>query len=193
MDPQNIFKTDTLRTVMSVIIPGAFATGPYFLVASYTIEKVNKFWLNKPIVFAVIAIIIVLAVGNFMEDLGGFLECHWRDKLKLNKEDEYGDFQYYWDKYIQIELQDHHVGHRYMRNIVTRMYFELSIFPSLILFYIGFVWANYYGKYMDCTGLTIISVAIGLTLWLCWYESRDSVRALAILRKKVIDGIPQGK
>lgn len=185
MDYSNTLKTEAIRPITTVVIPGAFATGPYFLVAAHYFERVPIFWESKPLLFAIISIIIIISSGLMMENLGGFLEEFWINQYK--KKDP--NFEPYWEKYLKLKIENEYVGQRYLRTIVTRMYFELSFFSSLLFFFVGAHWANYVNGYWNCTGGIVISTAILSVIGFTFYEAGQSVNALNKLRKKIVDGV----
>ncbi|MDE2105217.1 MAG: hypothetical protein KGL39_48780, partial [Patescibacteria group bacterium] len=79
-------------------------------------------------------------------------------------------------------------GQRYLRTIVTRLYFELSMVPALALFLVGFLCLNLFDPFIRCSGAVLISIVIaGLAVYL-FYEAKRSVFVLSSLREAIIEG-----
>ncbi|MEW6128132.1 MAG: hypothetical protein AB1757_13915 [Acidobacteriota bacterium] len=181
MDIISALKSELFRPLIILFIPGVTASSPYALLLGHYIPQVKFFRESQPSAFVVIITICALAVGLILEDVGSRIEVGW-DKL-LKKQD--ATHEENWNNYLRLKLKDEIVGQRYLQTFLTRMKFELSMAPALILFSIGLFWLNWVYSISVCASLTITVVVLGLAAYLLW-ESYSSAQVLSNTRKQII-------
>ncbi|MBZ5554765.1 MAG: hypothetical protein LAO21_18765 [Acidobacteriia bacterium] len=184
MDPLSAFRTEVLRPIVTIVVPGSIATAPFVLLARYYFPQTYTLWEQHPSAFVTILTVCVLAVGFILEDLGGHIEKDlWdhRIKKKYQRHDED------WYKYLQLRLQDEIIGQRYIQDIKTRMKFELSMVPALLIFLIGLIWTNAEYKLWSTCGSIVSSIIILIIAAYLAYESFLSAEILSKTRKLILD------
>jgi uncharacterized membrane protein YbhN (UPF0104 family) len=184
MDPLSAFRTEVLRPIVTIVVPGAIATGPFVLLAGYYFPQTHNLWEQHPSAFVTILTVCVLAIGLILEDLGGHIEKDlWDCKIKKKYQRQDED----WDKYLQLRLQDEIVGQRYIQDIKTRMKFELSMVPALLTFLVGLIWTNAQYNLWSLFGGIVSSMIILLIAAYLAYESFLSAEILSRTRKLILD------
>jgi hypothetical protein len=139
MDLDKAVGNEVFKPLVSIVIPGAVAIAPYVLLAEHYISGTSVFWKAHDAAFVSIVVALAIAIGLMLEDLGGLIEFEIIDRLLDKKTKKH---KANWKKYLQLKTKDEYVGQRYIRTVVTRLKFELSMAPALILLGIGIQWAR---------------------------------------------------
>jgi hypothetical protein len=185
MDLISAFKSEVLRPIVTLVIPGATAIAPWVIVVSYYIPKVAEFWKNHPTAFVAIITACVLSAGLILEDIGASIETFiWNRVADEATKQE-------WDKYLKLQLKDEIVGQRYLQTILMRLKFELSMPPALVVFAMGLLWIE--GLYDTGSGkatLSLSGIVFGIAVYL-FYEAIQSVQLLANTRRLIIESIEE--
>jgi hypothetical protein len=175
-------KSELFKPLVTLLVPGAIAVGPYVLVAHGRIPACETFWKEHSVAFVSVVLIGVIAAGLVLENIGSRIESGW-DKLLGRKIKGFEDD---WHAYLRLRNTDDVVGQRYLRTILTRMKFELSAAPALVFHIFGMVWVKWL---FDVPGwldlIIIILFLIVLTIYLVW-ESFSSAKVLAKVRADII-------
>jgi len=153
------------------------------LLARARVPECETFWTDHPVAFVSVVLISVLAAGLVLEDFGSRIEGSiWDRWLKARV----STFDQDWHIYLRLQAHEEIVGQRYLRSILIRMKFELSMAPALIIHAIGLVWTNLGNSILDVYDLTVVVVILlALAAYLLW-ESWTSAQLLVELRKDVI-------
>lgn len=184
MDVTSFLKNEIFRPLTTLVIPGSFAIGPFVILCQNHSKPISDFSKTNPNLYAAVLFILVLASGLVLEDLGGHLETKFSNDL----EKENIKHKLVWHDYLKLNTQDQFIGQRYLRTIVTRLYFELSMVPALALFLIGFLCLDFFDPFIRCSGAVVISIlTIGLGVYL-FFEAKRSVCVLSSLRETIIEG-----
>ena len=184
MDIESTLKDEIFRPLATTIVPGAFAIGPYILVAGYYVPTVAQFWNDHPSAFVTLSGFFVVAAGLILEDLGSEIEVCWLDKRMKSLD---ADFENTWFKYLQLtENEQNSVGLRYLRTVHLRFKFELSLIPALFFMMIGLIWLNVIYKYLACTGTILLPAFILVLIAYLSYEARQGAKLLHDVRKQVL-------
>ncbi len=183
MDLIAALKSELFRPLVTLVIPGSIASGPYVLVLGYYFPRVVSFWNDHPSAFVTMVTIAILAAGLIIEDLGAFIENDfWDGKLAT----ENADHATNWDEYLKLKTQDEIIGQRYLRTVLVRMKFELAMVPALFFFWSGLLWLN---RLYDVWRASRFVLMSGVILVLAMYMLLESYRSAAImsnLRKLII-------
>jgi hypothetical protein len=90
-----------------------------------------------------------------------------------------------------MHAKDEVIGQRYLRNLITRFKFELSMAPALLLTWGGLLWLNrLYGVWSGCAFFWISAVVLLPMAYLFW-ESYHSAKLLARTRRLIIGAVRQ--
>lgn len=181
MDFVSAVKSDAFAPVLTYIVPGAFAVGPYVLVLIELQPSIDRFWQTHPTIFSILMTIIVLFVGALLEELGTRLELRWDKRIGVTN----------WERYLQLRVKDEIVGQRYLRIILMRMKFELSMVLAIPLMLIGLAWFNQVYPYSSWGTISwIVAFFVLVTMYLLW-ESYQSAVLLNTTRSLIIEAVQQ--
>jgi hypothetical protein len=183
LDPISGLKGEFFRPLTSVLIPGVLAASPYAAMAFKRFPEINSilsspFWVGGIILFAGILF------GMLMENLGSRLEIIlWRFCAKNAERDEE------WKTYLQLKTTDEIIGQRYLRTLLTRLKFELSVVPAMICFAFGANWFNsQYGNVDGCQ-MAVGTFVVVLIIIYEVYEAKCSIVLLAEIRKNILTAV----
>jgi putative Mn2+ efflux pump MntP len=186
MDLISAFKSELLRPLATLIVPGAVSIGPFIIIVGYYVRQVPKFWNDHPSAFVAIIIICVLGLGMILENFGSQVEAGIWDKI-LNKRDPSHNST--WDEYLKLEMKDEVVGQRYLRTVLLRMKFELSMGPALITLSIGLIWINSLYAVWQWWSAIVLFFGLMILAGYLIYESFSSAKILASTRKCVVEAV----
>jgi hypothetical protein len=184
MDFIAALKNEVFRPLVTLVIPGAIAIGPFILVAAYYFPQVNAFWNEHPSAFVAILIVSILTVGLILENLGSFIEWNIFDEILDRKDPEH---KANWERYLQLWLNDEIIGQRYLRQNLTRLKFELSMVPGLFFFFCGLLWANRLYHLWRNSRFIWLSLVIIVVTVLMLFEAYRSAKTLARTRSLIIE------
>jgi hypothetical protein len=185
MDFTSAVKSDALRPVSTIVAPGAVAVSPFVVVLGHYVPAVSGFWSEHETAFGFIVALTILIAGFFLEELGALIEVSWDERLSRR----YPFHAVVWRVYLQLKLKDDLIGQRYLREILTRMKFELSMGPALLACTVGLNWTNeIYGIWSACTMLLISFILLGLAGFFLW-ESYQSAELLSRTRRAIVDAM----
>src|SRR5688572_7600414 len=132
MDFASAVKNDAFAPILTYVVPGAVAVAPHLLVVASYFDHVARFGTQHPAALTIAATILILVVGALLEEFGQRLELLW-DRGIANAN---------WVPYLKLRLNDEIVGQRYLRRILIRMKFELSMVFALPICIAGLIWLN---------------------------------------------------
>jgi hypothetical protein len=95
-----------------------------------------------------------------------------------------------WDKFLQLAYDKEPIGQRYIRNILFRMKFELSVGVALVFMTIGLSIYNYNHTIFSNLWLNILGVYVAPllgTIYLIFVEGWQSSRVLHSTRKLLVE------
>jgi hypothetical protein len=151
------------KLLITVLIPGLVAIFPYLLLI-YNLypDFYGSITSNYTYVITLVTI-LSLIFGLIIENIGSRIEVEVFDKV--NKCDSK-----IWEKFLKLSYEKEPVGHRYLRNILMRMKFELGLFIALIFMAIGLIVFNYKFPIFEsqCSALIflfIIPIALAVFLY----------------------------
>ena len=184
MDFTSAFKSEVFRPLVTLVVPGSTALGPYIIVTGYYIPRVRVFWEEHPWAFVAIVVVCILTCGLILEDIGTWVERQW-DKLLESKN---GDHIKTWYEYLKLELDDEIIGQRYLRIILTWMKFELAMAPALISLGVGLIWIhNLYDIWHGGRGVYLACIFLVCLTAFLLYESYMSATILGMVRKTIVE------
>lgn len=175
------------RVLIQLIIPGLLACFPFLLLFFELQPDILAFFQSNSTLMATFVILLSLISGIILENFGSRIEVHYYDEKQLKMDDEYLDV---WDKFLQLAYDKEPIGHRYIRNILFRMKFELSVGVSLVFMTIGLGIYNYTHVIFSNLLLNILVVyvlPIMGTLYLIFIEGWQSSKILHATRKLLVE------
>lgn len=184
MDFSSAVKSDVLRPVLNFVVPGTFAIAPYLVIAAHYLPFVPSFWNDHSAAFSALAIVLVLFVGGLLEDFGTRLEVFWDERLNALPNHNAN-----WDKYLSLRIKDEIIGQRYIRNLLTRFKFELSMVFALPIMLVGLVWLNALYQVWSDTAFAGVAVIVLIVENYLLDESYQSAKLLHKTRQIVIDAV----
>jgi hypothetical protein len=183
MDIEKAVSNEVFKPLVGVIIPGAIAVAPYVIVTQAYVPKVLTFWHDHESSFVALVLACMIAAGLALEDIGAFIEHEVLDpRLEKSECGHVAD----WDRYLQLKMKDEYIGQRYVRTLVTRLKFELSMFPALLILTGGIVWIQALYQVWSRVGIALLSAFLlclsAFMLWQAWL----STKALSKTRKLLL-------
>ena len=186
MDITAPFKSEVLRPITTWVIPGSIAIAPYVLVLAFHVPQVASFLKASPSASAAVITICVLSAGLVLDNFGSSIESGLWDRLLQRK---YPNHLSDWDRYLKLRIKDEIIAHRYLKSILMRMKFELSMAPALLIFWVGLSWVNWiYGIWL-VRGTIFITVLILSGVLYFLRSSYTSARVLSRVRASILEAI----
>lgn len=182
MDITSALKSEVFRPVATLVVPGALAIGPYIVVAQYYLPTITKFWQDHDGPFVAIVVVLVLAAGLILEDLGALIEIGVDAIVSKNDPRHQKD----WHRYLALKLKDEIIGQRYLRTLVVRLKFELSMAPALTSMFFGLAWIQQiYAPWTTKSFVTLSFFFVVLVTYLLC-EAYLSARNLGSVRRDIL-------
>jgi hypothetical protein len=176
------------RVLIQLIIPGLIAIFPWFLLFINSHYNANSYFHNNSTITITTLTFLALIAGLLLENFGGRIEIMWFDVLNKRKDPNYMTI---WNKFLQLNYDGKEpIGHRYIRNIVLRMKFELSAGIALIPMSVGLemlhkeknIFSNGFIAF-----LVIYLVPWLIAIYIVVIEARSSSKVLAETRKLLVE------
>jgi len=183
MDISSALKNEIFRPLTTIVVPGAFAVGPFVLITGYYVAPLHSFWVTNPNAFVSALSIVVIAAGLILEDIGSGIEVIWDKCLKGTMPDREAT----WNKYLKMKITDEFVGQRYLRTIMIRFKFELSMAPALLVFLLGLLWVNALYGMWNAAAMSFVSLLVSALSAFLFWESYDSSRLLGKIHQALVD------
>lgn len=176
------FGSEVFRPLATIVIPGATAISVWF-VALLQRYKVFRDLVAPNHTEAILVLILVsIAVGLLVEDVGSRVESRCFDKLIVRKP-EFVDHEKEWYEYLRLAFKIEPVGQRYLRTIVLRLKFELGTLVALALATPGLFLT-------DISARTEVAIIVFIVLFWIYLliEARASHELLHRIRHELIKG-----
>jgi hypothetical protein len=137
----------------------------------------------------VIAVVLVaLIMGIILENIGSRIEVNIYDNLLAQRKEAYFET---WEKFLVIQYNGQEpIGHRYLRNILFRMKFELSTGAGLIIMTIGLGIYNIDHVIFNSdiiNTLVVYLFPLSTSIYLLVFEGWRSAEVLAECRKALVE------
>lgn len=179
-------KFDVNRFIIGIFIPGIFATTPFMLVFFEFFPDAQLYILNSDGLLTLFIFCISITAGLIIEDIASQIELKVYDNINIC---EYPEHKEEWDKYLSLDIPTNTdlIAQRYLRNILIRMKFELSMAVALIIAFIGLYQLNDLTSFTEnITNLNIYLVIYFLLILFFFYESFQGSRLLIEKRKLIL-------
>jgi hypothetical protein len=182
MDFASTMKSEVFRPIAILIVPGALASFPYFMLATKYFPDLAQYRDGHEVPYYAVSLLLVIAVGLLLEDMGSVIEAEFWDKL-LEKEYKLEET---WDKYLALSFDKEPIGHRYLRTMVLRLKFELGFSIAVLPFLIGLAWLNAAFPVLSWPAYGHLALGfVVVAIYLLW-ESFRGARVLAETRRTLV-------
>jgi hypothetical protein len=177
------------RILIQLVTPGLLASFPFILLFFNARPDVAEFFLqdSKGLLVTSIAL-VALIMGIILENLGSRIEVNIYDNLLSLRRKEYLET---WEKFLMIQYQGQEpIGHRYLRNILFRMKFELSAGVGLIIMTAGLGIYNFNHVIFESilvNCLIVYLLPLATSIYLLVFEGWRSAEVLAECRKSLVE------
>lgn len=176
------------KVLLQIVIPGLIAIFPWFLLFIHSHPNAKNYLIANPSIIITTLIFLSLIAGTILENLGGRFEVLYLDYKNSKKDSEYEEI---WKKFLLLKYTgEEPIGHRYIRNILHRMKFELSAGVALIPMQIGLIILNNQRPIFENhvqTCILIIFFPLAICLYLLFVEAPSSSKVLADTRKVLVN------
>jgi hypothetical protein len=175
------------RVLFQIIVPGLLASFPYLMLFFEQKPDILEFFLGdaKTLFVTFVALLSILP-GMILENFGSIIEAHYYDRRHKKKDNKYMTT---WKKFLQIAYDKEPIGHSYLRNILFRMKFELSVGCGLIFMTIGLGIYDYDHVIFKNSYLNLIIVYIlptVVSIYLIFIEGWKGSKVLHETRKLLV-------
>lgn len=185
MDFASALKPDIYRVVAVNLVPGFVGTAPWIAGVFWTRLQDSATWqqdgLLIPIGITLAA--TVMAAGLLFEDIGSRIEVHWADRWLLKN---YPRLARGWRTYLSTKRDNELIAQGYLRAILLRFKFELSMIPALLCSASGLIAAHSCGDGLGRGQTQILSMTLLLLMALLLQEVRSGAGVLAKTRHVII-------
>lgn len=177
------------RVLIQLVTPGLLTSFPFILLFFDARPDVAEFFLQDSKGLLVTTIVLVaLVMGIILENIGSRIEVNIYDNLLSRRRKEYFEN---WEKFLMIQYQGQEpIGHRYLRNILFRMKFELSAGAGLIIMTAGLGIYNIGHVIFESIIVNVLIVYIlplATSIYLLAFEGWRSAEVLAECRKALVE------
>jgi hypothetical protein len=183
-------KSELLRPLSTLILPGAVAISPYFALLRALVPGFAEVVTANRAEAILVTTAGCLFVGLILEDAGSERESAWDDAA--------GDeLRRPWNDYLRLAFKTEPIGHKYIRSVLLRMKFELGSLMALRVAIPGVV-ALYFLRsgHPEWCPFSAVSVALTLTValmvwlhYLFFRWAKDGHRILHETRVELLKGI----
>lgn len=183
MTPEGTLKSEIYRPFVSVVIPGVFASAPYVLASVVSYSAIYEIAVDAPLLAWFAYSVIVVFAGMIMEDIGGRIEQiidWWLDKKDPERKVQ-------WRTYLKLRMEAEYVGQRYLRGLVTRLYFELAMLPSLVVFVLGVALMTSVRPDFETGATKAMFVLVPILMLFLFFEAVRSIKVIGSIRCAMIE------
>lgn len=179
MDPVSGLKGEVYRPLATVLVPGVFASTPVAIILLSWFPVLQNVFAS-PLATGVLVLGVGVLVGMVLENIGSTIE------MKLWRFVETEERNRQWREYLQLSDVEEIVGQRYLRTVLVRLKFELSMIPALVVFGVGITLANaIYGDVSPIVMTWLLIILTGAVVYFV-YEAYKSIKVLADVRADII-------
>ena len=175
-----VFGNEVFRPLVTLVIPGAIAIAPNLLFLREQYPALRAIPIRGTAETITAFTVLSIFFGLIIDDLGTHIEDGW-DNRQLDVH------QSNWYRYLRFAFKTEPVGHRYLRNLVLRLKFELASYVAILVSLPGCLWLLV--AYLDpYQWLPLITFSVLLAIWLR-HEAHCTHGALQRVRHHLLDGI----
>jgi hypothetical protein len=192
----SVFKAEVFRPLAVTVIPGALAISPWVFAFNDWFAGVGYYRDHREPVYYGALLLIAVAVGLLIEDIGSQIEARWFDRQLQKRFRKYTadhrfncDVRDDWYAYLQLTFGEREpIGQHYLRSILLRAKFSLSFGISLLLALLAFAGLSVLnGWHVEFAAYVLLHIAaLGIVAY-CWFESYMGFETLAKTRRLLVD------
>lgn len=178
------------KVLITILVPGITACFPFIMILFKEYTSLKTFFDDSNIsVLIAFCTICALITGLILENIGGRIEVLIYDPI--HKKQSYGEnYVEIWEQFLTLNYKEKEpVGHRYLRDILMRMKFELSFGVALLIMSSGLLIFD--SRYILITDsgtacLVLFILPILLSTYLLVFEGYSSSKILCTTRKLLV-------
>ena len=179
----DLLKNEVFRPVVSLLVPGVISILPYFAWWFLAYPPLAKAASANSGASLLVAGILALGAGLLLEDVGSSLEL----LLDKREEKKTPNFNTVWNAYLALRIQDEFVAQRYLRTVLVRFKFELSMVFAPLIGLGGLLGCHFVTCTLPTTAVwTSIILTILVSIY-CLREASCSVAVLHTVRATLVD------
>jgi uncharacterized membrane protein YwzB len=168
--------------LISLVLPGLTAVSSWYVLAMGAIDFRQLVQQNHSET-ALLLMLLSIFVGTVIDDLGMRIESFWFDQRR-DARTKGLHFQEWW-AYLRKPFAIEPSGRRHLRNLVTRLKFELGVPVALVLALPG-VWLNATTHYRAAIAITAGALCLMAYLLL---EAAATHETLGVLRHELLQEV----
>lgn len=184
MDSLSTLKSDNIRSVLTLLIPGSVSLAPWCVILWHYRPTLLQFALDHSVFSGFIFLLAALWAGKTLDDMGTWWETHFND-TRLKKKAEFSSFEGDWDFYLCTVYEHEPVGLRYIHDMVMALKFEINQGLSLIIAGIGSIFCFVLKTGFCWYHILIFYLLLSFLIVLFLYNSYCTSIVLARTRKKL--------
>lgn len=175
MDITSPLKPDVYRVTTVLLVPGVVATLPWLFWWLWPELGDAGTWGSAAIPILLLLTAISVAVGVLLEEFGCIVELEIVDRyVAYDKRIPIEEFNDNWKDYLLSRVDDSMVVRGYVRHLVTRMKFQLSMAPASLSFAAACLIV---GKFPAATCPSVVKFVLGfaaifLAIWLVYRAAK---------------------
>jgi hypothetical protein len=173
------FQSEVFKSIATVFVPGSFSLSTLSMALWQRHPAIQKTAEAHPGLATTVAVLVVLTCGLITEDLGARLEQRFDRRLK--EQPGYENHYEQWFDYLRIAFEKEPVGHRYLKDLVLRLKFELGMAVASF-------WSAVFAPCLEmswCWRALIAGVVLLMALFFA-HEAKCSNRTLSDLRRELL-------
>ena len=191
MEKISSLNLDFDRVLIQLIIPGLTGVFPFLIIFLNHYHFERDFLYKNLTLFIPLISILSLIMGIVLENIGSYVEVKYYDEKNKKNEKIDPNYEDTWKKFLALNYGAHQpAGHRYLRNILLRMKFELSFGFALIFMAGGLIILDNQHPIFEsnCPRLFFLYlIPFFAFCWLVFKDGYDSSKVLAQTRKILVD------
>jgi hypothetical protein len=185
VDISNIVRSDTLRPVATVVVPGAVAMAPWGGLVLHTSPLILAFCLTHEATAVLALTLLALCTGMVIESFATTIESDVIDRFRKDRK----EVEDVWFMFLQIVHVNEPIGRGFLRSVLLRFKFELNFGIAMLLSCAGTITWHCVGPFLSDRLTTSICVVELVLAGYLFFEARRSSTLLHRLRKDMLAGV----
>jgi hypothetical protein len=192
VDFSSAVRPDVYRVIASNLVPGFVGVAPWVAGVFWPSLQSIDTWSSDGAVLPVSVTLaaIVFTVGLLFEDIGSRIEIFWADRWLSKKCPRLARG---WRSYLSQRRDNDLIAQGYLRAILLRFKFELSMVPAAVCCGLGLVVAQAAGHGVGVVQTLFLVVVIAVLLWMLLDEIRSGAIVLARTRQIIVRAARDGR
>jgi hypothetical protein len=185
MDFSSALKPDVYRVIVINLVPGFVGIAPWVAGVFWSDLQNAGTWKLQGVMIPISVTLaaMVLAAGLIFEDIGSRIEVYWADRWLSRKCQRLARS---WRVYLAQRRDDSLIAQGYLRAILVRFKFELSMVPAIFSCMLGLIFAQANGNGLGEYQTVAVGCVLTTLLVMLLDEVRKGAAVLARTRQIVI-------